>query len=399
MKYMRGSNRFALGKLILLSLATLLLVDGRAMARTASGGGTAQATRRDIPQASPHGKSTRGRDNLSRMMRGQRHAPTAPTRNAPAVLAAFRDVVAEPRESAVQVLCGGEQVALGTIVDGDGYVLTKSSEVKLPAVCRLADGSIYPARVISRDVATDLAMLHISAKGLPPITWNDSGSIAPGRWIASVGIRRLPIAIGVVSTRPHRVRGGMLGIYPGEGLRGPLIQSVVRGGGADRAGLMVGDTITHVDGDPVKTPDELIARLVTIPPQQKVRVSILRGDQKIDVTVQLGTGRRANGRQARLQEKLAGPLSDRRVGFAAIFEHDTILEPDQCGGPLVDVDGHAVGINIARATRVSSFALPADVVRGLLPKLMRETTEPVSRKTPDNTLLKPVLPPGSGGHN
>ena len=33
-----------------------------------------------------------------------------------------------------------------------------------------------------------------------------------------------------------------------------------------------------------------------------------------------------------------------------------------CGGPLVDLDGAAVGLNIARAGRTESYALPADVV-------------------------------------
>src|SRR5262249_54405804 len=39
------------------------------------------------------------------------------------------------------------------------------------------------------------------------------------------------------------------------------------------------------------------------------------------------------------------------------------------GGPLVDLDGKAVGINIARAGRVESFAVPSDTVLALLPDL------------------------------
>jgi RNA polymerase sigma factor (TIGR02999 family) len=36
-----------------------------------------------------------------------------------------------------------------------------------------------------------------------------------------------------------------------------------------------------------------------------------------------------------------------------------VLKPEECGGPLVDVDGRAVGLNIARAGRVETLALPA----------------------------------------
>jgi serine protease Do len=36
-----------------------------------------------------------------------------------------------------------------------------------------------------------------------------------------------------------------------------------------------------------------------------------------------------------------------------------VLAPAECGGPLVGLDGRAVGLNIARAGRVASYALPA----------------------------------------
>jgi S1-C subfamily serine protease len=35
----------------------------------------------------------------------------------------------------------------------------------------------------------------------------------------------------------------------------------------------------------------------------------------------------------------------------------------------VDLDGKAVGINIARASRVATFALPASVVRSVLEEM------------------------------
>ena len=51
------------------------------------------------------------------------------------------------------------------------------------------------------------------------------------------------------------------------------------------------------------------------------------------------------------------------------FQHDTTLRPDQCGGPLVGLDGKVMGINIARAGRVVSYAIPADIVATLLADL------------------------------
>ena len=55
-----------------------------------------------------------------------------------------------------------------------------------------------------------------------------------------------------------------------------------------------------------------------------------------------------------------GPFSDRRWGFSKVIPHDLGIAPTECGGPLVDLDGHCVGVNIARALRVASYALPGE---------------------------------------
>src|SRR5205823_9776883 len=69
------------------------------------------------------------------------------------------------------------------------------------------------------------------------------------------------------------------------------------------------------------------------------------------------------------QNRLGNELSDRRGGFPAILQHDTVLKPAECGGPLVDLDGKAVGINIARAGRVETYALPSENVLAVLDEL------------------------------
>ena len=70
-----------------------------------------------------------------------------------------------------------------------------------------------------------------------------------------------------------------------------------------------------------------------------------------------------------LHNQLGGPLSEHRTGFPTVLQHDTALRPEDCGGPLVDLDGKAVGINIARAGRTESYAVPAEEVQRLLPDL------------------------------
>ena len=80
-------------------------------------------------------------------------------------------------------------------------------------------------------------------------------------------------------------------------------------------------------------------------------------------------------------------LSNRRGGFPKILQHDTVIKPADCGGPLVDLDGKVVGINIARAGRSESYAIPSEAVRELLLPLMSGMLPPPNEdadpKTPE----------------
>jgi serine protease Do len=70
-----------------------------------------------------------------------------------------------------------------------------------------------------------------------------------------------------------------------------------------------------------------------------------------------------------VQNRMGGDLSKRRSGFPVFLQHDTILKPKDCGGPVVDLDGKAIGINIARAGRTDTLALPSEAIQPLLAEL------------------------------
>ena len=80
--------------------------------------------------------------------------------------------------------------------------------------------------------------------------------------------------------------------------------------------------------------------------------------------------------RAEFQNHLGGELSERRAGFPTALQHDTVLKPSDCGGPIVDLEGKVVGINIARAGRVESFAIPAGTIKTLLPDLLSGKLDP-----------------------
>ena len=74
--------------------------------------------------------------------------------------------------------------------------------------------------------------------------------------------------------------------------------------------------------------------------------------------------------------RMGSLTSQRAEDFELALQHDTVLQAWQCGGPLVNLDGKAVGLNIARAGRVASYALPADLVKKAVEKLKAEIRTP-----------------------
>lgn len=60
--------------------------------------------------------------------------------------------------------------------------------------------------------------------------------------------------------------------------------------------------------------------------------------------------------------------SGRCDGFGKVIPRDADLKPAICGGPLFDMDGNFVGLNIARNSRVRSYAIPPAIVRKLVEK-------------------------------
>jgi S1-C subfamily serine protease len=58
-----------------------------------------------------------------------------------------------------------------------------------------------------------------------------------------------------------------------------------------------------------------------------------------------------------------------------VIQHDVSLPPTAMGGPLLNLDGKALGINVARVDRVTTYALPAKFVREIFEKLRHRKPE------------------------
>ena len=279
------------------------------------------------------------------------------------VLKTFEQVVGSSSDSTVQIISGGRQVSLGIVVDRDGWVLTKASQLKEEDLeCRLADGSIVKGvrKSVRQDI--DLALVRIERSNLQPISWHEENVVKVGGWLATLGSSKRPLSMGVVSVLPRTIRQerAILGIDLGYDRKGALIKMVLPGGGAAKAGIEDGDVIVAMDDQRLDSQEAVLAKISKLYAGQRVRIGLRRGERSLEVEAQL-----MDLHPSLLDEteiEVNGNLSARSTGFAKVFQHDTVLQPHQCGGPLVDTRGRVVGVNIARAGRVSSYALPNDIV-------------------------------------
>lgn len=296
------------------------------------------------------------------------------------VLSAFREIVAKPSKATVVVISDGKPAALGAIVDAHGFILTKASELKSSIECELRDGRRLPASLVGVHRDTDLAMLRVEAADLPVLEWRTTAAPAVGSWLATPGASDDPTAIGVVSVLPRKAPApnGVLGIVLAEDPLGPRIEQVLAESAAEKAGLLVNDLVLKVNGKETKDRRTLIETVRGYQPGERVDLLIRRGEEDVNVAATLSdrfSEEPANRND--FQNSLGGELSSRRAGFASVLQHDTVLSPSQCGGPLVDSEGKAVGINIARAGRVASFAIPADLIVPLIEDLKSGKLAPV----------------------
>jgi serine protease Do len=296
------------------------------------------------------------------------------TNNA-SVKSAFQQAISDASAATVRILSDGEPAAMGIVLDNQGHIVTKASELFGELTCQTGDDAVHAAVLVGTDVTNDLAVLKIDAKGLKPAVWRSGDVPLPGSLIASVAPADELLSVGVVSSGLRGIGGstqpegrrGRLGVGLGNGEGGLDITSVERDSPAMKAGIQPGDRIVQIDGVTMKDYEHVIEAVGANPPGRKIRLVLQRKDEQLELSATLG---KPETRTLPQDHWGGGPFSARRSSFPTVLPHDSVIQPSECGGPLVDTDGKIVGINIARALRVTTYAIPADVVLDASKKLL-----------------------------
>lgn len=276
--------------------------------------------------------------------------------------------------SVVQIVSDGTPVCLGVIVSEDGYVLTKRSELSGdPIRIRMPDSRLLPARVAAVRRQSDLALLMIEGVTSPlqPIQFAQENEPAVGSFLVSVGRTGAAIGLGAVSVRPRTVEhNGRLGVVLVDERGQATVRGVWPDSGAASAGVKQGDQIIAIDGRNETTRHAVIQALRGMFPGESVRLTINREGETLNLIAKIHDF--GVMQESENDTKVNGPRSTRLSGFERVLQHDTVLNPDECGGPLIDTSGRVIGMNIARAGRVVSYALPASLVVPEVNKLLEE---------------------------
>ena len=299
---------------------------------------------------------------------------------------AFSPLASKAASGVVEIESDDSKSVFGTVVSKGGWIVTKASELGENPKIKLSNDESVNAKVVKTYDAYDLAFLKAESKAaeLPPVSLATEKEWKWGQWLISAGPDE-PIGVGVVSVLPRRLAyRGYLGVNLNELSDGVEITNVQADTAAAKAGFEKGDVIIAVDGKKIESQNGLIERISGREPGDTVTFTIRRGEETQTRTATLGmrpedetaierrNRQREEGDSSRRRRRgsrrsLAGSrTSSRKSGFKSVLQHDTVMNAEECGGPLIDLSGHCVGINIARVNRYATYAIPSPIVVKLL---------------------------------
>jgi serine protease Do len=303
------------------------------------------------------------------------------------VLAALTPAVTGTAPNIAVLLCDGKPVALATVVRKDGFLVSKASELKDKVVCKIGNRT-QPATIVKKNEEFDLALLKVEAADLAAVNWADGEAPRVGTWLAMPGPDGKALALGVVGVAARPIpkvpivllrNAAALGVQLPTAAAEARIEGLRSDSPAAKAGLKTGDVVLAVNGKACANATEVRDELGKFKPGDKVTVDVKRGDQRLHVEATLASaGEMAAppgdvaAHKLDALSSLGGTLSRRNNNFALALTHDAVIQAAQCGAPVVDLDGRAIGLNVARADRTATYAIPAArakaVVDEMLPK-------------------------------
>lgn len=280
--------------------------------------------------------------------------------------------------SIVRITSASQRTILGTVISKDGLILTKASELDREIQCELFNGDRASGTLVATNRDRDLALIRIPISGLKPIQFSLSRPVQ-GDLVVSPGSNAQILGLGIVSLNKHDlgIKQSTVSLETLLGLQmtdtthartlvvdnkyveklGLRVLRVEPRSVGEQANLLIDDLICSINGKRTFNQESWMAATRSIAVGKNVIFEVIRNDRLFEVSVAV-----KNLDRTPHDKWGGGPFSHRRFELGEIIIHDTPISADDCGGPILNGKGEVVGINIARALRVATFAVAVEDV-------------------------------------
>ena len=268
--------------------------------------------------------------------------------------------------------------AIGTIIRSDGLILSKASELGPSLSVRYA-GKNHPGLLLATDEETDLALISIEATNMPVVTWYDGIPVIGQTLVSPILLKEnteemVSEEMAYLGTFSHLLAANAptlqdssgvtnLGLYTEQTEASVVIAALAKDTPAYESGLAPGDIIRAIEGTTIANRTDLTTFLNSRRVGETVTVTIERSGGQQEFPVKLiapnlippATG-------ISMRTGLAMIPSVRRSPFPDVLVHTTPLNAWDCGSPLFNREGQAIGLNIAAFSPARSLSLlPKDI--------------------------------------
>lgn len=262
----------------------------------------------------------------------------------------------------------------GVVVSADGYVFTKASVVEELESFKVRVGrESYRAEILKGWVKWDVVLLKLSLDEgdvLSPVLLRDEvpelGDIVVSNGVTSLLRRRLKFGVVSAQTRAIPAQVSTLDFYAEYDADSELlvVRALLSDGESVRAGLKEGDVLLSIDGQRLAEVDGSVENIYENKwPGEVARVQVRRGRKEHFFQVPYQWKHKVFPSVQDRNEAMSGRISGRRTGFPEVIQHDIPLSARSVGGPLLNLEGSCVGMNISRYSRAETYAIPASALQ------------------------------------
>ena len=331
-----------------------------------------------------------------------------------------------------------DEIAYGVVISKDGYILTKASEIqreeksekegedkaepegekksedkakpdskeksepgkefKLPIPEGLPPGAktedtgpivlsvrvdkqeFDEVKIVHIDKKWDVALIKVDAQDLTPAEFAPDSKLEQGTWVVVNGATsrtKRRVLAGIISAQAREIpKDGVVGLgLVLEKAKDKLqVKDVSKGGGADLAGVKVDDIIVNLEQKKVAELKDIAEILAGKKPGDEVKLTVKRAGKDVELTVKLAILAGSEKPMDR-NDQMSGDFSKRRSDFPRVIQHDILANSNTMGGPVLNMKGQVIGMNIARANRCETYAIPVEELQVIAKEMLEHSAK------------------------